>query len=178
MLPGFEGVAVHDGWAPYRNYPGCEHGLCNIHHLRELTAAAEASHTWPVAMSCLLLDTKDAVEQARGAGAGRLDPDALDELAVSYKRPRRLRDWGARSGFRRAPSAAPLPQPDLPSAARHRARTSAPRGSNGTRSTCAQPSVARASACVTASACSSRDHTRTLGPAPEIVAPRAPSERA
>jgi len=50
VLPGFEGVAVHDGWAPYRNYPGCEHGLCNIHHLRELQAAAEAGHTWPVAM--------------------------------------------------------------------------------------------------------------------------------
>ncbi|MCA1681162.1 MAG: transposase, partial [Actinobacteria bacterium] len=36
VLPAFEGVAVHDGWAPYRNYPDCEHGLCNIHHLREL----------------------------------------------------------------------------------------------------------------------------------------------
>jgi len=76
VLPGFEGVAVHDGWAPYRNYQGCEHGLCNIHHLRELQAAAEAGHTWPLAMSCLLL-TKDAVEQARVADADRLDPDAL-----------------------------------------------------------------------------------------------------
>jgi len=27
VLPGFEGVAVHDGWALYRSYPGCEHGL-------------------------------------------------------------------------------------------------------------------------------------------------------
>jgi Transposase IS66 family len=55
VVPGFEGVAVHDGWAPYRNYDGCDHGLCNIHHLRELEAAAEAGHGWPVAMSCLLI---------------------------------------------------------------------------------------------------------------------------
>jgi len=84
VLPGFEGVAVHDGWAPYRNYPDCEHGLCNIHHLRELQAASEAGHSWPVAMSCLLLDTKDAVEQARAAGAERLGADALADLADCY----------------------------------------------------------------------------------------------
>ena len=84
ILPGFEGVAVHDGWAPYRNYPGCEHGLCNIHHLRELQAASEAGHVWPLAMSCLLLDTKDAVARARGGGARRLDCGAVAELAASF----------------------------------------------------------------------------------------------
>ena len=55
VLPAFRGVAVHDGWAPYRNYIDCEHSLCNIHHLRELQAATEAGHLWPVAMSCLLM---------------------------------------------------------------------------------------------------------------------------
>lgn len=85
VLPGFEGVAVHDGWAPYRNYPGCEHGLCNIHHLRELQAAAEAGRLWPLAMSCLLLDSKDLVERARGAGQGSLNERALAELADSYQ---------------------------------------------------------------------------------------------
>nr|MDQ3061235.1 IS66 family transposase [Pseudomonadota bacterium] len=85
ILPGFEGVAVHDGWAPYRNYPDCEHGLCNVHHLRELEAAAEAGHSWPLAMSCLLLDTKTLVKQARGASQDRLTADALNELADSYQ---------------------------------------------------------------------------------------------
>jgi len=85
ILPAFEGVAVHDGWAPYRNYPGCEHGLCNVHHLRELQAASEAGHVWPLGMSCLLVDTKDAVEEARGAGRQRLADDALGELAASFK---------------------------------------------------------------------------------------------
>lgn len=85
ILPGVQGVAVHDGWAPYRNYLGCEHGLCNIHHLRERQAARETGHTWPLAMSCLLLDTKDAVEQARAAGRERLGPGALADLAASFK---------------------------------------------------------------------------------------------
>lgn len=85
VLPGFTGVAVHDGWAPYRNYEGCEHGLCNVHHLRELEAAVEAGHGWPLAMSCLLLDTKELVERARAAGADRLDDCALGELADSYQ---------------------------------------------------------------------------------------------
>lgn len=84
VLPDFTGVAIHDGWAPYRNYERCDHGLCNIHHLRELAAAAEAGHAWPVAMSCLLLDTKDLVERARGSGQDHLGADALRELADSY----------------------------------------------------------------------------------------------
>jgi hypothetical protein len=85
VLPGFRGVAVHDGWAPYRNYEGCDHGLCNIHHLRELQGACEAGHSWPVAMSCLLLDTKDLVERSRAAGEDRLGPEALADLAASYE---------------------------------------------------------------------------------------------
>jgi transposase len=35
ILENFKGVLVHDGWHPYRNL-GCEHALCNAHHLREL----------------------------------------------------------------------------------------------------------------------------------------------
>jgi transposase len=85
VLPGFRGVAIHDGWAPYRNYSACEHGLCNIHHLRELQAAQEAGHLWPLAMSCLLLDTKTLVADAIAAGHDHLDARALRELADSYE---------------------------------------------------------------------------------------------
>jgi transposase len=28
VLPGFEGIAVHDGWAPYRVYENARHALC------------------------------------------------------------------------------------------------------------------------------------------------------
>jgi transposase len=85
VLPAFKGVAVHDGWAPYRNYEGADHGLCNIHHLRELEAAAEQGHTWPLAMSCLLLDTKDLVARTRDAGQECLDDAALANLAECYE---------------------------------------------------------------------------------------------
>ncbi|MCA1697822.1 MAG: IS66 family transposase [Actinobacteria bacterium] len=85
VLPDFTGVAVHDGWAPYRNYQDADHGLCNIHHLRELQAAAERGHSWPVAMSALLLDTKDLVAQARASGQHALRADALANLADCYQ---------------------------------------------------------------------------------------------
>ncbi len=38
ILPGFPGTLIHDGWKPYRELL-CQHGLCNAHHLRELTYA-------------------------------------------------------------------------------------------------------------------------------------------
>ena len=40
VLPLFKGVLIHDGWKPYRALD-CLHGLCNAHHLRELTYVAE-----------------------------------------------------------------------------------------------------------------------------------------
>lgn len=36
LLSVFAGTLIHDGWKPYRQL-ACTHGLCNAHHLRELT---------------------------------------------------------------------------------------------------------------------------------------------
>lgn len=85
VLPAFAGVAVHDGWAPYRNYEGCEHGLCNVHHLRELQAALEAGHAWPIAMSCLLMDTKTLVAAVIADGNKSLSARQISELTASYE---------------------------------------------------------------------------------------------
>ena len=49
---------------------------------------------------------------------------------------------------------------------------------NGARSSSAQPSHSAASACITGPVWSARHQTSTVGPAPEIVAPSAPSSRA
>jgi len=86
VLPDFEGVAVHDGWKPYRNYTAADHALCNGHHLRELQAATEAGHGWPEAMGELLLDARERVERAREAGRQSLGPKALAEIEADYKR--------------------------------------------------------------------------------------------
>jgi transposase len=85
VLPGFEGTAVHDGWAPYRLYEQARHALCGAHHLRELVCAEEQGHGWASAMSALLLDVKDAVHQARQAGRDCLDQRALATVHGCYR---------------------------------------------------------------------------------------------
>jgi transposase len=84
VLPDFTGVAVHDGWAAYRHY-GSAHGLCNAHHLRELTGAAEqAGQGWATDMIELLVETKRSVDAARADGHERLDPRMLDRYRQRY----------------------------------------------------------------------------------------------
>jgi len=85
VLPAFRGVAVHDGWAPYRNFEGALHALCGAHHLRELIAAEEQGQAWALGMGCLLLDVKHAVERAKAADRKRLSTKALAELHASYR---------------------------------------------------------------------------------------------
>jgi hypothetical protein len=77
VLPAFSGVAVHDGWAPYRNFEDALHPLCVAHRLRELTGAEQQCQAWALGMSCMLPDTKDAVEQAKAAGRKRLSTKTL-----------------------------------------------------------------------------------------------------
>lgn len=65
ILPNFGGRAIHDFWKPYFRYP-CDHGLCNAHHLRELTFVHEEHHQpWAKAMITCLLDMKAAVALAK-----------------------------------------------------------------------------------------------------------------
>jgi transposase len=85
VLSDFTGVAVHDGWKPYRSYERAIHALCGGHHLRELLAVEEAGQAWASGMGCLLLDAKDAVDQARTAGLRALTKQALLELHSSYR---------------------------------------------------------------------------------------------
>ena len=65
ILPAFAGVAVHDGWASYRDY-ACTHALCNAHHLRELIYLEETTEqTWPRQMIDFLRRAKDQADAAK-----------------------------------------------------------------------------------------------------------------
>ncbi|HVC88966.1 MAG TPA: IS66 family transposase [Gaiellaceae bacterium] len=85
ILEKLSGVAIHDGWKPYRTYD-VVHGLCNAHHLRELQSLVEAGQTWADEMIGLLIDAKRAVDAAKALGATCLDRSALHSIRVRYGR--------------------------------------------------------------------------------------------
>lgn len=86
VLPAFTGVAVHDNWAAYGYYT-CQHALCNVHHLRELTYIAEEfQQAWATDMQDFLVTSKAAVAAACAAGATALSSAHREELAAAYQR--------------------------------------------------------------------------------------------
>lgn len=85
ILPAFGGVSVHDGWQSYLGYL-CEHALCNVHHLRELTFLAEQQQqAWAKALKDLLLSMKAHVDQAKADGHACLDPPIFEQLLKQYQ---------------------------------------------------------------------------------------------
>lgn len=70
ILPRFEGVLVHDRWAPYWRYDGAGHAVCNAHILRDLedVAAYLDQEEWANAMAGLLGDAKTRADAAAEAG--------------------------------------------------------------------------------------------------------------
>lgn len=81
ILPNFNGIAVHDAWKSYFNYP-CDHALCHAHHLRELTGIYEQwEQQWAKEMIDLLLEMKATVE-----AEGILDITTILSLDQRYDR--------------------------------------------------------------------------------------------
>jgi transposase len=85
VLPEFHGVAVHDGWKPYKSYDEALHALCGTHHLRELQAAIEAGHAWANTISALLIDAAQSVEAAKAKGDSELTARALRKIHRRYR---------------------------------------------------------------------------------------------
>jgi transposase len=84
VLPGFTGIAVHDGLATYRRF-NVVHALCNAHHLRELLGIAQATgQGWPTQLAELLVEMHVAVEVAKGAGATALSARQLSRFRKRY----------------------------------------------------------------------------------------------
>jgi len=74
ILPSYTGISIHDSFGSYFLYR-CQHALCNVHLLRELTYLAEDLGLWWAAkLKALLLEMKEATEQARALGKHWLHP--------------------------------------------------------------------------------------------------------
>lgn len=87
ILPHFRGTAIHDHWSAYFQYEQCRHGLCNVHHLRELTAIVENDkQPWATRFQWLLLGAKRAVERARLAGLSTLPQQKVLQIERLYSR--------------------------------------------------------------------------------------------
>jgi transposase len=85
IMHTFTGVSVHDGWSPYWQYL-CQHALCNVHHLRELTCLYEQQRqSWAGKMMTLLSSMNEAVKQARDVGLSRFDPQRLADYRQQYQ---------------------------------------------------------------------------------------------
>jgi transposase len=84
ILAAFAGVSVHDGWAAYFRYE-CEHALCLVHVLRELTYLAEEMGLWWAQKAKrLLLAMKQATDEARSQGQHGLSPPQIAAFTARF----------------------------------------------------------------------------------------------
>jgi transposase len=69
VFEDYKGRSIHDFLPAYLKFEGMEHGLCNAHHLRELTyIEEELGQQWAGEMSILLLAAKEVVAEEAAAG--------------------------------------------------------------------------------------------------------------
>jgi transposase len=87
ILPQYRGACVHDGWQSYRQYGQCLHSLCGAHLLRELTYLSEASEQeqqWAEPLMRLLLEMKEAAEEARRSGLRQVSRKQAKKFTRRY----------------------------------------------------------------------------------------------
>jgi len=83
ILTRYTGTIIHDYWKPYFKL-ACRHGLCNAHHLRELTGITEVTgQAWPEELSGLLLEIKETLLEYQRKG-NRLSEDELAAFSERY----------------------------------------------------------------------------------------------
>lgn len=85
VLPRFKGRSIHDYWRSYLRYK-CDHGLCNAHHLRELTFLHEQENQpWALKMKRLLRALKRITDYAKRHGCDQLPAKLLSRCEARYK---------------------------------------------------------------------------------------------
>lgn len=86
ILPKLHGRAIHDGWKSYFFYTERLHGLCNAHHLRELTFLQERyPQGWESELKELLLEIKTSVDVTQETQP-QLSKEQLATYEQSYDR--------------------------------------------------------------------------------------------
>jgi transposase len=86
ILPKLRGRAIHDGWQSYFRYADRRHGLCNAHHLRELTFLQERyPQPWQSELADLLLKIKVSVDALREKQL-QLSDEQLADFESRYDR--------------------------------------------------------------------------------------------
>ena len=84
ILSSYQGVAVHDHWASYLQFCGCQHAFCNVHHLRELRFIHEQyDQAWATKMAQLLCTIKAEVASTPAAHTA-LPPERLAYYEAEY----------------------------------------------------------------------------------------------
>lgn len=69
ILAEYRGSLIHDHWQCYFSYNQVKHGLCNVHHLRELKFVyEEEKSSWAKEMTGLLLKGKAIADRAKNEG--------------------------------------------------------------------------------------------------------------
>ena len=87
ILPQYRGNVVHDHWHCYFSYQQVKHGLCNVHHLRELKFVYEEEHSpWAKEMTDLLLKSKGMVDKAKLEGKKALSQEEIRLIEDEYQR--------------------------------------------------------------------------------------------
>ncbi len=86
ILPEFNGIAVHDCWAPYWKFNNMGHQLCCAHLLRELNGIEEnyPEYTWAAKFKDLLLRMKKAKDKAVQLGKTALSFSTIYRYENEY----------------------------------------------------------------------------------------------
>ena len=86
VFDDYKGRSIHDFLPAYLKFEDLKHGLCNAHHLRELTfVEEELGQRWAAEMSCLLREAKNLVEKEAQEGQ-RPCEKVIEEIRKDYRK--------------------------------------------------------------------------------------------
>ena len=85
VLPGYQGVMVHDCWSPYFKINTAEHALCGAHIARELVYAHEnLEQAWAGELKELLFEILGERYRLKAAGAACFSQESLQKFDAVY----------------------------------------------------------------------------------------------